>query len=68
MMVIAARIMVAIQKRTVTFDSNQQPFGQLNSTLTSGASCPGRTLNASWIGARLNTLSFSPFLLPHLDN
>ena len=61
----AARITVMIQKRTVILDSSQHPFGHLHSTFTSGANCPGRTRNASWMGARLNTLNFSPRRLPH---
>ena len=61
----AAKMIVIIQKRTVTFDSNQHPLGQLHSTFTSGANCPGRTRKVSWIGARLNTLNFSPFRFPH---
>ena len=38
MMVSAASMIVIIQKRTVIFDSSQQPLGQLHSTLMSGVS------------------------------
>ena len=63
-MVSAASIMVTIQKRTVIFDSNQHPLGQLMSTLKSAGSWPGATLNVSCMGARLKTRHFSPLLLP----
>ena len=56
--------MVIIQNRTVIFDSNQHPFGQLMSTLKSAGSWPGATLNVSCMGARLKTRHFSPLLLP----
>ena len=63
----AAKMMVVIQNRTTIFDSCQLPFGQFAKIILKSAGiCPGKTLNVSCIGARLNTRSFSPFLLPCL--
>ena len=65
-MVIAARIIVVIQKRTVIFDSWNAPFGRVMRYLQSGSSCEACVRKLSWIGVRLKMRCLTPRRLPSL--
>ena len=65
MMVIAARMIVIIQKRIVIFDSWIAVCGFLNTYLMFGSSWSSVGRNVSCRGARFISRCFTPLLVPN---
>lgn len=62
----AASTMVAIQNRTVIFDSWNSLFGLVNLTEQPDSTRSIDVRKWSWMGVRLNNRCFTPFRLPDL--